>query len=330
MKYDAIVDVVSSMNAGANGEYHLCRYGWYNAKGRVHNYDHVCVAYLRHNLGHYEKGGGIYALFNGQPKDIHFQGKLNPSCYDKFKEMAFEGGPDSLRWLQFLLDPIFSPYRAILPHLDETDPEVINKTLAIHICKDLDKLPYELMFNFLIAARWCFEFNSKFKFWLKLQDEYGCTPNEAYVIAIGWLESGGGLVNQAMCSAHEPLSGFARNIRRICFDGPSFKGTRPVVGENRNGLGNCWNIFVNFDDDELLPKLFERGSHKIEDIVQYVRYFTIPGKINEIKEVQPVLKVTAGPINPKKDDPDYDYMIEDEDWYDDGYDDEAEEERDFA
>lgn len=139
----------------------LSRFGGANADGTVRWYcDYICYAEMRRKIS--DKDAYIFSLWNGE------------------ESRKFSPGPVSDRWLDFLLDPERSPWRAMLPFLVSTDKAVIRE--SGFIIKDLDKLSWNLLFNFLIATRYAYEFKDKWEFSIELMDTYGVEPAAAFLI----------------------------------------------------------------------------------------------------------------------------------------------------
>lgn len=92
----------------------------------------------------------------------------------------------TLPWVEFLLSK-HSPWEAVLPGLAISDPEWIS-TYG-WVWNDLSTVP-PLAYNFLIATRQCYEFQTCHKNWMKLAKE-GIRPDVAAYISIHYLEQDG-------------------------------------------------------------------------------------------------------------------------------------------
>jgi len=165
----------------------LNRYGCVDKDGVIlAETNYVCYASLK--SAPYTKAHMIWTCWNGEapgnrkPED-GFGDRDNPMV----RRSEYLPGPLSDRWLAFMLDPVISPWRAILGHLITTDPVIIRKSGLIF--KDLDNLDFGLLFNFLIATRYCYEFSHKVEFWQELVDEHGVDPRAAYLICCGYKKS---------------------------------------------------------------------------------------------------------------------------------------------
>jgi hypothetical protein len=169
----------------------ISRYGCADVEGKVvGKSDYVCFAAVRREPYIKDNAYYFWLVWNGEAFGGNTSTKSHWDDRDtpEKRQPGFEPGPRSDGWLEFLLSPEFSPWKAILPHLVTTDPVIIRKSGMIF--KDYQKIDFGLFFNFIIATRYAYEFNHRVEFWEDLVKNYGIDPRAAYLISIGYRKGG--------------------------------------------------------------------------------------------------------------------------------------------
>lgn len=130
----------------------------------------------------------LYIVFHGAGAPITWDGLRSEQAFNecmlahKQPFNDFKGNDHSKRWVEYLLSDK-SPWRELLPHMMEFDPDYINN--AGFIFSSIRDLPKRLVYNFALAVRFPWEMPRNYELCTRLWDN-GVEPNTAVYISMNF------------------------------------------------------------------------------------------------------------------------------------------------